>query len=68
MSTRELQKPAAEMTPAEWEACKAEIDARRANRGQEPLDWTGISQPRQPSDRCLEWAAEVGKQYGVLPK
>jgi hypothetical protein len=60
-----MGKPASEMTPEEWEACKAYVDAHVAAQGKEPLDWSTVSQPKPLTERDIAWAKEVFKRYGL---
>jgi hypothetical protein len=50
-ATEQESKPASEMTEAEWEAHKAEVDAERAVSGQPPLDWSGLRKPAPISEK-----------------
>jgi hypothetical protein len=43
--TQQLSKPACEMTAAEWEAHKAEVDRDGEARGEAPLHWHPQPQP-----------------------
>lgn len=56
-----------EMSPAEWETYKTEVDARRADEGLPPIKWESFGQPQTPTEADLAWAREVGARVGLRP-
>jgi hypothetical protein len=60
-------KPASEMTPAEWEEFKAEVDAARAAEGQEPIRWHRFTQPQPLTEADRERARKAAVDFGLIP-
>jgi hypothetical protein len=60
------EKPASEMTPAEWREHQRFVNEQLVAQGKEPIDWSRWQQPGPLTDEAREWALSVGRRHGLV--